>query len=261
MSTLKIATFNANSIRTRLEQILAWLEREQPDVLAVQETKVQDADFPAEAIQAAGYHVAYRGQKAHAGVALLSRAEPEQVIFGFDEDEDKDEARLIRATVQGVQIINSYVPQGRATDDPMFSYKLAWFARVRTLLTTHYRTDDLLVWLGDLNVAPEERDLHNPKGNLNNVDFHPDARAALAQTMSWGLEDVFRRHHPDKDGQYTYWDYRVPKALERNLGWRIDHILATPALARRSTACWIDVTARAAERPSDHTFLTATFEL
>jgi len=153
------------------------------------------------------------------------------------------------------------VPQGRTIDDPMFPYKLAWFQRMRALLDAHYQPDDPLVWVGDLNVAPEERDLHNPKGNAKHVDFHPDARAALAEAMSWGLEDVFRRHHPDEDGQYTYWDYRVPRALERNLGWRIDHILATPTLAQRSTACWIDRDARAAERPSDHTFLVATFEL
>ncbi len=261
MPLLKIATFNANSIRARLQQIIAWLERERPDILALQETKVQDQDFPAAEIALAGYHVAFRGQKAQAGVALLTREEPQELTYGFDSEEDKDEVRLIRAHVHGIHVINTYVPQGRSIDDPMYQYKLAWFKRLRRLLEAHYAPDALLVWLGDMNVAPEERDLANPKTNLDNVDFHPAARAAYADTMSWGLVDVFRQFHPDENGHYTYWDYRVPRSLERNIGWRIDHILATPALAQRATACWIDVEERRAERPSDHTFVVASFVL
>ena len=261
MTLLKLATFNANSIRVRLEQMLTWLDRENIDILAVQETKVQDADFPQSEIKAAGFHVVFRGQKSHAGVALLSRAEPDEVMYGFDDDGDRDEPRLIRARVAGINIINTYVPQGRSVDDPVFQYKLAWYGRLRALLKRHYITDDLLAWVGDLNVAPEERDLHDPKGNRNHVDFHPEVREAHAQAMAWGLVDVFRMHHPDEDGQYTYWDYRVRNAVERNVGWRIDHIMATPALAERSRDCWIDVEPRRAERPSDHTFLVASFEL
>lgn len=261
MTLLKLATFNANSIRVRLEQMLAWLDREQVDILAVQETKVQDADFPRDEIEARGYHVVFRGQKSHAGVALLSRTKPDEVIYGFDSEADRDEARLIRAHVAGIHVINSYVPQGRSIDDPVFQYKLAWYGRLRALLEQHYRSDDLLAWVGDLNVAPGERDLYDPKGNRDHVDFHPDVREAYAQARSWGLVDVFRQHHPDEDGHYTYWDYRVRNAVDRNVGWRIDHILATPALAERSRGCWIDVDARRAERPSDHTFLVASFEL
>lgn len=261
MALFKLATFNANSIRARLAQILAWLDRERPDALAIQETKVQDVDFPVAEITAAGYHVAFCGQKTHAGVALLTRSEPDEVIYGFDEEQDRDPVRLIRARVQGLSLINTYVPQGRSLDDPMFAYKLAWFARLRRLFEAHYTPDDLLAWVGDLNVAPEERDLHNPKGNRDHVCFCPPVRAAYAETVSWGLVDVFRKHHPDEEGQYTYWDYRVPKAVERNIGWRVDHILATPTLAQRSTACWIDVNERHATRPSDHTFVVATFIL
>ncbi len=256
-----VATFNANSIRTRLDQVLAWLEREAPDVLALQETKVQDELFPAAAFEAAGWHIVFRGQKAYAGVALATRAAPEQVAFGLDDGDEPDGPRLVRAVVRGVPIINTYVPQGRAVDSPHFAYKLAWFERVRGLLVREYSPNQPLVWLGDLNVAPEEIDVHDPKRLVKEVDFHPEARAALARAMAWGLTDVVRQLHPGEAGLYTYWDYRVPGALERNVGWRVDHILATAPLAARACRAWVDVDARRVERPSDHTFLVAEFAL
>jgi len=181
MSLLKIATFNANSVRIRLDQIIKWLGREKPDVLCLQETKVQDQDFPADAFRRSGYHVIFRGQKSHAGVALVSRAEPEAAAFGLDDGGEPDEARLIRA------------------------------------------------------------------------------RAALEEVRTWGWEDVFRRLHPGEPGQYTFWDYRFPHTVERNVGWRVDHIWATSTLAGKAVRSWIDVEARRAERPSDHTFLAAEF--
>ncbi|MFH1084996.1 MAG: exodeoxyribonuclease III, partial [Chloroflexota bacterium] len=224
---LRVATFNANSIRSRLDQILAWLGAQTPDVLCIQETKVQDPDFPAQAIQATGYHVVFRGQKAHAGVALIAREPPQEVCYGLDDGGEPDEPRLIQATVRGIPIVNTYVPQGREVESPHFAYKLAWFARLRAYFERHYAPDAPLIWVGDLNVAPEEIDIHDPKGNRNHVDFHPDARAALREAMAWGFVDVFRRHHLDEPGQYSYYDYRVPNAVERGVGWRVDHVLAT----------------------------------
>jgi exodeoxyribonuclease-3 len=266
---LKVVTYNANSIRSRLELVLDWLRREAPDVLCLQETKVQDTDFPAAPFRDAGYQVVFRGQKAHAGVAIVSREEPQEVAFGFDDGgpstgsgrSEPDQPRLIRAVIAGIPVVNTYVPQGRSPDSEHFRYKLEWLARLRALFERHYSPQEPLLWMGDFNVAPEPIDVHDPKRLKDHVDFHPEARAALEQVREWGFVDVFRLHHPDEPGQYTFWDYRVRDALERGLGWRVDHIWATEPLAQKSTRTWIDVEARRAERPSDHTFLVAEFAL
>jgi exodeoxyribonuclease-3 len=258
-TTLKVATYNANSIRTRLEQVLDWLRRESADVLCVQETKAQDPDFPAEAFRESGYHVAFRGQKAHAGVAIVSREAPQALAFGLDDGGQADEARLIRAVVAGIPVVNTYVPQGRSPDSEHFQYKLEWLARMRAFFERHYTPDEPLLWMGDFNVAPEPIDVHDPKRLEGHVAFHTEARAALERVRGWGFVDVFRRHHAGEPGQYTFWDYRVREALERGIGWRVDHVWATEPLARRSARAWIDLAARRAERPSDHTFLVAEF--
>lgn len=259
MTTFKIATFNANSIRTRLAQILDWLAREQPDVLCVQETKVQDSEFPAQPLREAGYHVAFHGQKAYAGVAVISRTPPDALEAGFADGDDAP--RLQRAAFGDLVVINTYVPQGRAPDSEHFQYKLQWFARLRRLLEQHYTPAQPIVWVGDFNVATSDLDVYNPAGLRDHVDFHPAAQAALEQVRQWGFADVFRRHHPDEPGQFSYWDYRARNPVERGVGWRIDHIWATAPLAARSTRAWIDVAARHAARPSDHTFVVAEFEL
>ena len=261
MNKLKVATYNANSIRARMALILDWLGKESPDVLCVQETKVQDKDFPAEPIQEAGYHVVFKGQKSYAGVAIISREEPQEVAFGIDDGEKPDEARLIRAVIGGVSVVNTYVPQGRDTESEHYQYKLRWFERLRAFFKHHYAPDQLLVWMGDLNVAAEPIDVYNPQGIEGHVCYNPEVRAALAQVRGWGFVDVFRQHHPGEAGQYTYYDYRARDAVERGVGWRVDHVLATQPLAEKSTASWIDVEPRRAERPSDHTFLIAEFSL
>jgi exodeoxyribonuclease-3 len=259
--TLRLATYNCNSIRTRLELVLDWLDRQSPDVLCLQETKVQDTEFPAGSFEALGYQVTCRGQKAHAGVALLSRDEPQDVTFGFDDGDEPDEARLIRARIGDITVFNTYVPQGRTTDSPHFEYKLKWLARLRAFFDRHHTPYDALVWVGDFNVAPEPIDVYDPKRLEKHVDFHPGARQALREVQQWGFVDVFRLHHRDEPGHYTYWDYRVPNALDRGLGWRVDHIWATEPLARMSTRAWIDVDVRRTDRPSDHTILVADFAL
>ncbi len=256
----KIATYNANSIRSRIANVQNWLSRERPDVLCIQETKVQDQDFPYTPFQEVGYQVIYRGQKAYAGVAIATLDKPQDVSFGLD-SEPRDEARLIRATLGGVTVINTYVPQGRSVDSEMFAYKLEWLARLRSYLEKATEANEWLVWCGDLNVAPQEIDVHDPKRLVNHVDFHPQIREALCRITKDRLVDTFRVHHPDEPGQYTFWDYRVKGALKRNLGWRVDHIYATPSLAEKSVAAFIDREARAAEKPSDHTFLVTEFEL
>jgi exodeoxyribonuclease-3 len=268
LSMFKVATYNANSIRARMDLILDWLGKESPDVLCVQETKVQDKDFPAEPIQEIGYHVVFKGQKAHAGVAILSREEPQEVAFGIDDGDPStgsgqgtDEARLIRAVIGGVSVVNTYVPQGRDPESEHFQYKLRWFERLRAFFGRHYAPDDLLVWMGDLNVALEPIDVYDPKALEGHVCYRPEVREALRRVGEWGFVDVFRRHHPDEPGHYTYYDYRARNPVERGVGWRVDHIWATKPLAAKSTNSWIDTEARLAERPSDHTFLIAEFGL
>lgn len=261
MKGFKVATFNANSIRSRLPLVIDWLEKKRPDVLCLQETKVRDEDFPAKAFHEAGYHVVFRGQKGQAGVAIVALEEPEEVAFGLDDGGPKDSDRLIRAKIRGIPVVNTYVPQGRSVDSPMFGYKLAWLRRLGDYFDRHGSPDAPLLWCGDFNVAPEEIDVHDPVRLRNHVDFHPQVRDALERIRAWGFVDVFRHHHPGERGQYTFWDYRVPGGLERNLGWRVDHIWATRPLAERSLCAWIDREARKAEKPSDHTFLVAEFPL
>ena len=259
--TFKVATYNCTSIRARMPLLLDWLKNNNPDVVCLQETKVQDSDFPADPIREAGYSVVFKGQKAHAGVAIVSREEAQDISWGLDDSGPPDEARLIRATVRGIPIVNTYVPQGRSVDSEHFQYKLEWLARIKDWFARHYSPDEPLLWVGDFNVATEEIDVHDPKRLVNHADFHPAARAALERVRAWGFVDIFRLHHPHEPGQYTFWDFRVRDALARGLGWRVDHIWATASLAEKSTTAWVDVKAREAERPSDHTLLVAEFAL
>jgi len=259
MPDFKIATFNANSIRTRLPQILDWLTREHSDVLCIQETKVQNSDFPAQPIEEQGYHVVFQGQKSYAGVAIISKHPLTDVAAGFDDGSDAP--RLLRGTYRNITIINTYVPQGREPESEHFQYKLQWFARLKALLQQHYAPEQHLVWVGDFNVATEDIDVYDPKGLRGHVDFHPDAQVALENVRQWGFVDVFRKHHPNEAGQYSYWDYRARNAIDRGIGWRIDHIWATEVLANQSIHAWIDVEARKIQRPSDHTFVVAEFAL
>ena len=257
---MKIATFNANSIRARLDAVLKWLHAQKPDVLCLQETKVTDGEFPADDIRAAGYHAAFRGEKTYNGVAVLSLAEPDAVHFGFDDEGPSDETRLVRARFGSVHVVNTYVPQGRDIEHAMYAYKLQWFERLKRYFDRHFTTRQNVLWLGDLNVAPQAMDIHNAEQQLNHVCYHVDVRRAFAGTVAWGFEDVFRKHHPEP-GQFTFFDYRTPGAARRKMGWRIDHLLATPPLARRCTHAYIDLDPRLEERPSDHTFLVGEFDV
>ncbi len=261
MGAFRIATYNVNSIRSRLHIILPWLERRRPDVFCMQETKVDNGRFPRTAFEDAGYHVLFEGDKRYNGVAIASLAAPENVVSGFDDGGPPDRDRLLAATYAGIPVINTYVPQGRDRDLPQFAYKLAWFDRFRTFLQRAYKPEAPVLWCGDLNVAPEPLDVHDPKRLLGHVCFTPEAWEALGRVTAWGLRDAFRLLHPGEAGQYTFFDYRVPNALQRRLGWRIDHILVTAPLADRLQSCTIDIEPRRMDKPSDHTILLAEFHL
>ena len=255
---MKVATYNVNSIRKRLPIVLDWLETHQPDVLCLQETKVQDEDFPTDAIRKAGYHATFRGMKGYNGVATLTRTEPEQVIHGLHARADNDDVRILQTLVQGVRIVNTYVPQGSSITSDKYAYKLEWFQHLHRYFREHLNAAEPAIWLGDLNVAPEPIDVYHPDRRVNDVDFHIDARNAYKATAAWGFTDVFRLLHPDAV-QYTYWDY-FRNAFEHNWGWRIDHILATAPLAALCRKAEADLEPRRAPAASDHTVFWAEFD-
>ncbi len=254
-----IATYNVNSIRRRLDIVLDWLKDRRPDVLCLQETKVEDAEFPAVAIRDAGYHAAFRGMKGYNGVATLTREGPEKVIHGLHEGPDNEDVRIVQTIVRGIPIINTYVPQGQRIGTDRYVFKLEWFLRLRRYFRECLDPAKPAIWLGDLNVAPEPIDVYHPDRRVNDPDFHIDARNAYKQVVEWGWIDVFRKLHPDRV-QYTYWDY-FRNAFEHNWGWRIDHILATAPLAERCRAADVDLAPRKAPGASDHTVAWAEFDV
>jgi exodeoxyribonuclease-3 len=247
---VKLATWNINSIRARTDRLLAWIAAEQPDVLCLQETKVEDSGFPLEALRGAGYEVATFGQRSYNGVAIVSKTPLADVRRGFEDGEPDDEARVIAATVGDLRVVNVYVPNGQDLASEKFPYKLAWYRRLRRYLDRHATPADSLVLCGDMNVTADDRDVWSPEKWAGQIHCSPDERAALAEVVAFGLVDLFRKHHPD-GGEYSWWDYRGVSFF-KNQGLRIDHILATPPVAARCTACTIDRNARKGKDPSDH---------
>jgi exodeoxyribonuclease-3 len=253
---LKVATWNVNSLRVRLEQVLAWLDAERPDVLALQETKTKDEDFPGDDFAARGYHAVHSGQPAYNGVAILARGEPREVTMELA-DFANAERRLIAATVDNVRIIDLYVPNGQSVDSEKYRYKLDWLAALRAQLGAELERYEDCIALGDFNIAPEDRDVHDPAAWAGQVLCSEPERAALKQIMALGFSDTFRLfEQPERI--FSWWDYRAA-ALRRNQGLRIDLILASPALSRRCTACRIDAGPRRLVRPSDHAPVVADF--
>jgi len=257
---MKIATFNAASIRARLPLTLDWLAENEPDVLAIQETKVEDDKFPASDFEDLGYQVAIHGQKSWNGVALLSRLPMFNIRSGFGDDLFPTDARIISAEVDGLPIVNTYVPNGNMVGSEKFEYKLKWLERFAQYLKERYRPDQPLVWLGDINVARYPEDVFDSAKVLGGIGHHPDEFARLDTILNFGLTDVFRKF-TEGPGHFTFWDFTVPNGFKRNIGWRIDHIYATSVLADKCISCTIDRDARLMERPSDHTFVTAEFDI
>jgi len=255
---MRIASFNVNSLRARIPIVLDWLSNARPDVLCVQETKVQDKDFPAQIFDEAGYNYAFAGQKSYNGVAILSKSRIEDAQAGFDE-EPKDASRLLKAEINGVVIINTYVPQGYLPESDKFQYKLEWFRRLRKFFEINFKPSDPVLWVGDLNIAPEAIDVYDPEGLFGHVCYHPDVHKELKNVMDWGFVDIFRKFNKEP-GQYTFWDYRPINAVKGNLGWRLDHIMATKPLAEKCSSCFIDKAPRLLPRPSDHTPVIAEFD-
>lgn len=257
---MKIATFNAASVRARLPLLEVWLAEHEPDVLCIQETKVEDDKFPLEPFHDLGYEVAIHGQKSWNGVATLSRAPISNVRKGFEDELFPTDARLLTCEIDGLTVINTYVPNGNTVGSEKWTYKMAWLERFRRYLDERFRPDQPLIWLGDINIAPTPLDVYDSKRMLGGVGHHPDEFARLDKIVEFGLTDVFRHLYPSEIA-YTFWDFTLPRGVDRNLGWRIDHIYATEAVAWLCRSVTVDFAARRMVKPSDHTFVVADFAL
>ena len=251
---MKLATWNVNSLKVRLPHVLDWLAANQPDVLCLQETKLEDANFPHEAIAAAGYQAIYTGQKTYNGVALLARTAGEQVVKAIPGFED-EQKRVLAATYGETRVICAYFPNGQSLDSDKYQYKLRWLQAMTGWLREELAQYPKLALLGDYNIAPQDRDVHDPKAWEGNVLVSPAERAAFDGLLALGLKDAFRLFE-QADASFSWWDYRMA-AFRRNLGLRIDHILLSAPLAKDCKACWIDKSPRKLERPSDHTPVVA----
>lgn len=254
----KIASWNVNSLNVRLPQVLEWVAAESPDILALQETKLVDEKFPRAEIEAAGYKALFTGQKTYNGVALLSRkagTDPVTDIPGLDDPQ----RRVLAATYGKLRVINLYVPNGESVDSDKYQYKLGWLKKLAAWLRAELAAHPRLVVLGDFNIAPEPRDVYDPKAWEGSVLFSEPERAAFRALLDVGLCDSFRLfEQPEKS--FSWWDYRM-QGFRRNLGLRIDHILASAELCKACKASRIDKGPRASERPSDHAPVVAEFRL
>jgi len=240
----------------RLPHLLDWLASARPDAMCLQETKLEDANFPLAEIQAAGYRAVYCGQKSYNGVAILARAEPAGVQHGIPDFTD-DPKRVIAATVGGVRLICIYAPNGQSLESDKYVYKLRWYAALASWLSKERQIHPLLAVLGDFNVAPEDRDVHNPKRWEGQIHVSEPERAAFRRLLELGFADAFRLfEQPEKE--FSWWDYRL-MGFQRGWGLRIDQILVSADLAKRCTACTIDKAPRKLERPSDHAPVLAQF--
>ena len=254
---LKIASWNVNSLNVRLPHVLAWCDYAQPDVLALQETKMTDERFPTAALLEAGYHSVFSGQPTYNGVAILSRepaSDPVTDIPGLDDPQ----RRILAATVAGVRIIDLYVVNGSEVGSEKFEYKLHWLERVTAWLADELARHEKLIVLGDFNIAPDDRDVYDPEAWHEKILCSTPEREALGKILDLGLEDTFRLFDQE-ERIWSWWDYRM-NMFRRKLGLRIDLVLASAAMARRCTASYIDIEPRRQERPSDHAPAIAEFE-
>lgn len=255
----KIATWNVNSLRVRLPRVLQWLSMHKPDLLALQETKMTDADFPVAELTEAGYHVTFSGQKTYNGVALISPLPMNDIVTDFPQFDDP-QRRILGATVNGeVRVLNLYVPNGASVDSDKYQYKLSWLDSLCAYVSEQKKQYERLILLGDFNIAPEDRDVHDPNAWEGSVLVSPKERAAYAELMRVAnLVDVFRLF--EQGSVFSWWDYRGG-AFHRNFGLRIDLILASQAMASQCISCKIDRDSRKGELPSDHAPVIAEFDL
>lgn len=255
---MKIATWNVNSILARLPHVMRWLDAVKPEVLCMQETKIVDEKFPFDVFAEHGYQCVTLGQQSYNGVAIATRESCDIVQRGYPDDEPGANARLVATTFADIQIVNVYVPNGQMVGAEKYYFKLDWLKRLRRLFDEQYDRSKPVLLCGDFNVAPEERDVHDPRLWQGRILFSDAERAAIEVVKDWGFTDSFRLH-TESSGNYSWWDYRAG-AFRRNMGLRIDHIWITEPLVSRNTKTWIDIEPRTWERPSDHAPVIAEFD-
>jgi exodeoxyribonuclease III len=254
---MKIATWNVNSMNVRRPHVLEWLQAHQPDVLVLQEIKQLTEKFPADELQACGYHSIASGQKTYNGVAVVSKAAATDAVTDFP-DLDDPQRRILATTVGDVRVVNLYIPNGSEVDSEKYHYKLGWLASLQRFLAAELRQHENLVVLGDFNIAPADEDVHDPDKWGEAILCSPPEREALRKLIDLGLTDVFRKfEHPEKT--FSWWDYRAA-GFRRNAGLRIDLILTSEAMTQRCTSCYVDKEPRTWERPSDHAPVVAEFD-
>ena len=253
---MKIATWNVNSLKVRLPHVLDWLAASDADVLCLQETKLTDENFPVADIEAAGYHVIYSGQKTYNGVAIISKQEASDVITDVPGLDDP-QRRILGATIDGIRILNLYVVNGQEVGSEKFAYKLEWLSKVSDYIEEQIKQYELFITLGDFNIAPDDRDVHDPDAWKERILCSTPERNALQHILDLGLEDTFRLFDQEEKS-FSWWDYRAA-GFRRNMGLRIDLILASSALRKKCSSCQIDKEPRQLERPSDHTPVYAVF--
>jgi exodeoxyribonuclease III len=252
-----VASWNVNSIRARLDHVLTWLVEREPDVLCLQETKVEDNLFPRVPFLELGYTVTIHGGRALAGVATLSKRAPTEIQLGFRDGAPDRAPRVLETVIDGIRIYNLYAPNGTGVGSDAFAYKLQWYARLREQIAARHRNDEAILVVGDFNVAPDARDVWDAEYFQGRLQFTPEEHAALRELCSFGLDDCFRRFHPEP-GHYSWFDYRT-NGFARGEGMRIDLALATEVLASRCVSADYDHTPRRWAVPSDHVPLVAAF--
>ncbi len=257
IGAMKIATWNVNSLNVRLPQVLAWLAEVQPDVLALQETKLIDEKFPVAEIAAAGYQAVFSGQKTYNGVAILSKQPPAEVVKDIPGLDDV-QRRVVAGLYGDVRVLNLYIPNGESVESDKYQYKLGWLEKLIAFVAAEIKRYPKLVVVGDFNIAPEERDVHEPQLWAGKVLFSAPEREAFQRLLATGMCDTFRLFE-QAERQFSWWDYRM-NAFRRNMGLRIDHILASTSLCEQCRSCGIDKAPRKNERPSDHAPVIAEFE-
>jgi exodeoxyribonuclease-3 len=254
----KIATWNVNSLRVRLPHVLEWIDNHRPDVLALQETKMVDDNFPAADFNAIGYHSAYSGQKTYNGVATLSKSK-QDIITTLIPGYDDPQKRVLGSLIDEICVLNLYVPNGSEVGSEKYRYKLEWLTHLKTYTAELLQKYPYCILLGDFNIAPSDEDVHDPEEWNGKVLCSEAERQAFSKLISGGLDDCFRLF-PRDDKIYSWWDYRAA-GFRRNRGLRIDHILASHALSERCQGCNVDISPRKLERPSDHAPVFAEFQL
>ena len=253
-----LASWNVNSIGVRLPHVLDWLKESKADVLCLQETKTVDEKFPKDEFQSIGYHSSFFGQKTYNGVAIVSKFPIENVANNFPNIPKPEQARFVKAEIKKVTILNSYVPNGSEVGSEKFEYKLAWLKELGAYIEKSYSKEDKVLWCGDFNIAPEDRDVYDPEKTKGQVLVSDQERDALQAIKNWGFSDSFRMFE-EESGHYSWWDYRQ-MAFRRKMGFRIDHIWLSEGLKGLCKASWIDVAPRKKQRPSDHTPVVVEIE-